>query len=39
MANQNKGLVPMAIGIVLSLATIYAIAFFASKGFQKGKDA
>lgn len=36
--SNNKGLVPMAIGIVLSLATIYAIAFFAGKGFEKAKD-
>lgn len=31
----NKGFVPMAIGIALSLATIYAFAYFAGKGWEK----
>lgn len=35
MATSKNGIVPMAIGIALSLATIYAIAYFAGKGWEK----
>jgi len=35
---NKKGLVPMAVGIALSLATVYAIAYFAGKGFEKAKN-
>jgi hypothetical protein len=38
MTNTKSGFVPMAIGIALSLATIYVIAYFAGKGFQKATD-
>jgi hypothetical protein len=31
-------LVPMAIGIALSLATVYAVAYFAGKGWDKATD-
>jgi hypothetical protein len=38
MANTKSGLVPMAIGIALSLATIYSIAYFAGKGWEKATN-
>ena len=38
MANTKSGFVPMAVGIVLSLATIYVIAYFAGKGWEKATD-
>ena len=38
MTNTKSGFVPMAIGIALSLATIYVIAYFAGKGWEKATD-
>lgn len=38
MANTKSGFVPMAVGIALSLATIYVIAYFAGKGWEKGTN-
>ncbi len=38
MSNTKSGFIPMAIGIALSLATIYVIAYFAGKGWEKATD-
>lgn len=38
MTDNKSGFVPMAIGIALSLATIYVIAYFAGKGFKKATN-
>jgi hypothetical protein len=36
MAKSN--IVTMAVGLALSLATIYAVAYFAGKGWDKATD-
>jgi len=38
MANTKSGFVPTAVGIALSLATIYVIAYFAGKGYKKATN-
>lgn len=38
MTNTKSGFVPMAVGIALSLATIYVIAYFAGKGYKKATN-
>ena len=38
MAQSKKNLVNMAVGLALSLATIYAVAYFAGKGWEKATE-
>lgn len=35
---KNKNLVGTVVGVGLSLLAVYGIAYFASKGWQKGQE-
>jgi hypothetical protein len=39
MADTKKSFVPMVVGLALSLATIYVIAYFAGRGWEKATKA